>query len=670
MRLKSATVFVAAVLGSAACDASPATDAPDVDAAAPDARGPDAAGLDASPPDATGPDAAPPDAAGPDAAPSCPVQFAYDPLAGAALQTFPDDFYTRPDPGTPTGLRPSMAPELAPWLPAIVGGYESVFRQLETLDGWGTTAGVILRFTGPVASADLPERALRLVSLAGDVATDVPFEIRTADDGATLILWPMVPLAPATRHGVVVTRALRTPDGGCVDPSPTFDVLLEPEPALDPRLAPLAPRYRALLDRTATAVEDFVGGTVFTTQSIVETSLAIAADVNTRRVGWTTPPTCRDEPLFRICDGVFTAADYRVDEVVAGTTPTRMYDLPVRAFLPPPTPEPSGPRPTVLFGHGLGSDRGQAAALAEFAAPLGLITVAIDAPAHGQHPTAEGDADIVRIAGFFGIDILEQSLDGLRLRDHWRQATYDKLQLVRLLLDDGDLDGDALPDVEPERLAYLGVSLGGIMGPELLALSPAVGLGVLSVPGGRVASIISDGPTFSVLVRAMTPPGTPPGEVARFFPVLQTLIERGDAANYAPHVLRDRLPGAGDRAPHLLFDMALDDAIVPNVCNRALARALGIPHIPPVLQPVGIVPVLDGAPVRGNLDDGRTTAGLFQFDRVVERPGEPVVRAEHDNLAKSTEGLLQATHFLQTWVDTGLAEIIDPYAVLETPPLP
>ncbi|MCK6574121.1 hypothetical protein L6V77_23830 [Myxococcota bacterium] len=670
MRLKSATVFVAAVLGSAACDASPATDAPDVDAAAPDARGPDAAGLDASPPDATGPDAAPPDAAGPDAAPSCPVQFAYDPLAGAALQTFPDDFYTRPDPGTPTGLRPSMAPELAPWLPAIVGGYESVFRQLETLDGWGTTAGVILRFTGPVASADLPERALRLVSLAGDVATDVPFEIRTADDGATLILWPMVPLAPATRHGVVVTRALRTPDGGCVDPSPTFDVLLEPEPALDPRLAPLAPRYRALLDRTATAVEDFVGGTVFTTQSIVETSLAIAADVNTRRVGWTTPPTCRDEPLFRICDGVFTAADYRVDEVVAGTTPTRMYDLPVRAFLPPPTPEPSGPRPTVLFGHGLGSDRGQAAALAEFAAPLGLITVAIDAPAHGQHPTAEGDADIVRIAGFFGIDILEQSLDGLRLRDHWRQATYDKLQLVRLLLDDGDLDGDALPDVEPERLAYLGVSLGGIMGPELLALSPAVGLGVLSVPGGRVASIISDGPTFSVLVRAMTPPGTPPGEVARFFPVLQTLIERGDAANYAPHVLRDRLPGAGDRAPHLLFDMALDDAIVPNVCNRALARALGIPHIPPVLQPVGIVPVLDGAPVRGNLDDGRTTAGLFQFDRVVERAGEPVVRAEHDNLAKSTEGLLQATHFLQTWVDTGLAEIIDPYAVLETPPLP
>lgn len=667
--MRALSVTLATALCALGCDGSTSNADPAADAAAPAPDASPVPDVSVRPPDAAASDAAVPDAAVPDAAPACPVQFAYDPTAGAALQSFPDDYYTRPDPGTRTGLRPSMAPELAPWLPDIVGGYETVFRQLETLDGWGTTAGVILRFTGPVTSTGLAPGALRLVSLAGDTATDIPFEVRTADDESTLILWPMVPLAPATRHGVVVTRALTTPDGGCVDPSPTFGVLFDPAGEPDARLAPLAPRYRELLDKSGTALGDFVGGTVFTTQSIVEESVAIAADVNTRQYGWTTPPTCHDEPLFRICDGVFTAADYRTDEAVAGSTPTRMYDLPVRAWLPLPTPEHTGAYPTVIFGHGLGSDRGQAAALAEFAAPLGMITVAIDAPSHGAHPTAEGDADILRIAGFFGIDITAQSLDALKLRDHWREATYDKLQLVRLLLDDGDLDGDAAPDVDAEHLSYLGVSLGGIMGPELLALSPDVGLGVLSVPGGRVSSIISDGPTFSVLVRAMTPPHTPPGEVTRFFPVLQTLIERGDSANYAPHVLRDRLPGAGDRAPHILFDMAIDDAIVPNVCNRALARALGVPHIPPVLQDVGIVPVLDAAPVIGNLDDGRTTAGLFQFDRVVEHMGEAPVKAAHDNLAKSTEGILQATHFLQTWIESGTPEIVDPYAVLGTPPL-
>jgi dienelactone hydrolase len=469
---------------------------------------------------------------------------------------------------------------------------------------------------------------------------------------------------------VLVTEALRAVDGACIAPSPTLRALLAGDDRGAPALAGLPDRYAELLTRAGVPPEAVVGGTVFTTQSIVEDSVAIAEDIRGRAPTWGTPPTCVDAPAYRVCDGVFAAADY-LEGLQAGFGPSpRPYDLPVRAYLPLATAEAPTPRPTVIFGHGLGSDRGQAAALAEFAVPLGMNVVSIDAPAHGDHPTAEGDSDIQRLAGFFGIDILEQRLDGLTLRDHWRQATYDKLQLVRLLALQGDLDADGVSDVDSEHIAYLGVSLGGIMGAELLALSPDVGLGVLSVPGGRVASIISDGPTFSILVRAMTPPGTPPGEVARFFPVLQTLIERGDAANYAPHVLGDRLPGAGDRAPHVLMAMAIDDTIVPNVCNRALARALGAPHVPPVLQTIGVVPLAEAAPVSGNRNDGRTTAGVFQFDRVAERPGEAPVRAEHDNLAKSVEGVLQATHFMETWITRGVPEIVDPYAELGTPPLP
>ncbi len=64
---------------------------------------------------------------------------------------------------------------------------------------------------------------------------------------------------------------------------------------------------------------------------------------------------------------------------------------------------------------------------------------------------------------------------------------------------------------------------------------------------------------LETLVRAMTPPGTTPGEIARIFPLIQTLIERGEAANYGPHVLHDRLPGAGDHPAHLLFNMAIED---------------------------------------------------------------------------------------------------------------
>ncbi len=673
------------VAGGASVDATPNPDGgqgvPDDALYPPPIPTPDAGrSPDGAPPG----DAAPP----PDAASSgnCPVAFQYDPLAGQRLETFPDDYYTRPDARSPTGLRVDLSAQRAPWVSSTVGNYASVFDQLSTLDGWGTTAGIILRFSGPVALPPEGGRpAIRLVQLAPaagglngatGAAVDIPFEVQTTDDGATLILWPMVPLAPATRHGVIVTTALTAADGDCVGGADVLHrVMTQPADTLPPELAPLAARYAALLTQTDSAADDVVGATVFTTQSIVEDSVAVAADITRREFTWSTPPVCSPAApgdLFRVCDGAFVAGNYLgPDGRVAGDTPQMPYTLPVRIWLPNDAPRPY---PVVIFGHGLGSDRSQAGALAEFAAPMGIATVAIDAPSHGDHPTAVAATDLLRIGAFFGIDFQAQTLDALVLRDHWREATYDKLQLIRLLtqqpfVDSGNPAGDGSPDLDTRHLAYLGVSLGGIMGSELLALSPDVGLGVLSVPGGRVASIISDAPMFALLVRAMTPPHTPPGEVARFFPVLQTAIERGDSANYAPYVLKNRLPGAGERAPNLLFDMAIDDQIVPNVCNRALARALGVPQVAPALQTVGVIPEAPAAPFSGNLNEGRTTAGLFQFDRVTEHAGEAPVKAAHDNLAKSVEGILQATHFLETWISGGPPELVDPYVVLGTPPL-
>ncbi|MSP73659.1 MAG: hypothetical protein EXR76_16105 [Myxococcales bacterium] len=615
---------------------------------------------DASPPSDT--------SSPPDARAGCgDTTFAYDPLSGATLQTFPDDFYTALDPSRPTGLRISLSGELAPWVDRLPGNFASVFRQLETLDGWGTTAGIVLRFTGPLGP--IPDGAVRLLVQGEEggpeVPLDVPFEIQTADEGATLILWPMVPLRPETQYGVVVGEVLTDAAGDCLSTNETLTSLLDGT-ASDPRLERLLPRYAALLESAGQSPQGVRAAVVFTTQSIEVESQAIAADIVTHDFSWSTPPTCVDAPLYRICDGAFRAADYRGAEgYVADGTPQLEYELPVRAWLPLGQP---GPFPVTIFGHGLGSGKEQGDALAEVAAPMGMATVAIDAPSHGLHPTATATGDLLQIMDFFGINILAQRLDALVLRDHWRESTYDKLQLIRLLNDDGDLDGDGASDVDPSRLSYFGVSLGGIMGPELLALSDDLGAGVLSVPGGRVASIISDAPQFEILIRAMTPPGTPPGEVARFFPVLQTLLDRGDAANYGPRILSNRLTDGP--SPHLLFAMAINDEIVPNVCNRALARAIGVPHVAPVLQEVGIIGEAPPTPFSGNLDDGQTTAGLFQFDHITRGEGRPPEVAEHSNVPSSREGILQATHFLKAWIETGLPEIINPLDVLGTPPLP
>jgi hypothetical protein len=116
-------------------------------------------------------------------------------------------------------------------------------------------------------------------------------------------------------------------------------------------------------------------------------------------------------------------------------------------------------------------------------------------------------------------------------------------------------------------------------------------------------------------------------------------------------------------------NLGMSDRVIPTVATRALARALRIPHVPPVFEDFSLEPVTGDAPVVGNVGDGATTAGLFQFDRGVRAAGGPVAPADHD-IGITLEGQLQITHFLRTWAQTGRPEIIDPYAALGTPPLP
>ena len=630
------------------------------------AQTPDAAEADAAAaptPDTDGPEAQIADAS---VAPACAVSFVWDPRTATLLETFPDDYYTHADPDTATGLRPYLGPDLAGWLDSIPGQFGAMYRQLEGLDGWGTTAGIILRFSGPLTAP--PEGALRLLGAGDDAdvnAEEIPFDLETTEDGTGLILWPRVPLRPATRHAVVVTHALTAADGGCVSPSAGLSDALAGVAPLDG----MGERFGEALGWAGVVPEDAVAVAAFTTQTIVEESVAIAADIAGRAYTWSTPPTCIDMPLFRECDGTFTAQDYRGAEgVIAGTVPVAPYELVVRAWLPL---GPTASRPVVLFGPGLGADLDIARGIAEITAPLDVVTVAIDAPAHGRHPIADPACkmEVCRTTDFFGVDLLDQTINLLLARDHFRESTYDKLQLVQLLLGEPDLDGDGTPDLDPTRIAYFAASLGGIMGPEFLALSPNISAGLLNVPGGRVASIMAEGQATSLLVRSLTPAGTTPSDKARLFPLLQTLLERGDPANYAPHVLFDRLPGAGDTPPDLLVNLALSDRVIPTIATRALARALRIPHVPPVFLDFGLDTVTGDAPIAGNLDDGETTAGLFQLDRGVRMAGGPVAPADHD-IGFTLEGRLQIAHFLQTWADSGLPEIIDPYAGLGTPPLP
>jgi len=577
----------------------------------------------------------------------------YDPLT--EITTFPDDLHTVDDGTTPTGLAVDIQPEAEEVLRASLPEGFNVVDGLESLDGFGTTAAIVLRFTAPLDTSTLDTDTARLVALDGD-ATPLPFEVEWTDGGATAIVYPSFPLEPKRLHGFVATRGLLDAEGEPVWAAPTLHALLQGE-STEPRLVRLHDRYSSLLDAVddlATA-EEVATATVFTTQSLHEEDLAVAAVLAEAEPEVRADGPCEVQGTVDLCPAVLVADDF-LDEAQhfrldPGAVPEaqRSYELPLDVYLPVDAPE--NPLPVIVYGHGLGGDRGEGKGFARQVADLGLAVVSLDAPSHNDHPTNPDSYELYWIFQFFGLG-LEGTLDVLQMRDHWRQAAWDKLQLVAAIRAGVDLDGDGTPELDGERIYYSGHSLGGIMGAHLLALDPQLIHAELSVPGGRVGDIVYRGEIFAPLVAVMSPEGTQEGDVARFFPLMQAAIERGDAANWAPLVL--------DGERDVLMTMVIDDGIIPNECNRMLARAFGVHHAPPFLQEVSGLERIDSLPVSGNVD-GRT-AVLYQYDEKLQ-DGE-LQPADHEDAQDNDLGDAQLHHWWTTVLDQGLGEVVDPYEEL------
>jgi len=577
----------------------------------------------------------------------------YDPLV--EVTTFPDDVHTVDDEASLTGLSVSFQPEAEALLRASTPEGFNIVDGLESLDGFGTTAAILLRFTGPVNAATLSADTARLVDLDGD-GSALPFEVEWTDEDATAIIYPLFPLEPKRLHGLVVTRDLLDASGQPVWAAPALRELLEGE-ATDPALARMHGRYADLLDAAAdlAAVEDVAAATVFTTQSLHEEDLAVAEVLATGSPEIRIEGPCEPQGTVDLCPAVLVADDFlgpdQHFELQPGATPVveQTYELQLDVYLP--TDAPEGPLPVIVYGHGLGGDRGEGKGFARQVADLGLAVVALDAPSHNDHPTNPDAYELYWIFQFFGLG-LEGTLDVLQMRDHWRQAAWDKLQLVAALRDGVDVDLDGAPDLDGERIYYSGHSLGGIMGAHLLALDEGIEAAELSVPGGRVGDIVYRGEIFAPLVALMSPEGTQEGDVARFFPMMQAAIERGDAANWAPLVL--------DGERDVLTTMVVDDGIIPNECNRMLARAFGVHHAPPFLQEIEGLERIDELPISGNVD-GRT-AVLYQYDEKYQ-DGQ-LQPADHEDAQDNDLGDTQLHHWWSSVLQQGLGEVIDPYEEL------
>jgi fermentation-respiration switch protein FrsA (DUF1100 family) len=319
----------------------------------------------------------------------------------------------------------------------------------------------------------------------------------------------------------------------------------------------------------------------------------------------------------------FLSPDRHIPAVPTRTTaprPTGEEEVHVTIFVPAGTIPPDG-WPVAIFGHGFGNDRHVIPPLvAATLARQGFATVAINVVGHGGGRegtltvTRAGREPLLLPAGGRGLDLNGDgkitSTEGLgtlgtgplaliAIRDGLRQTVADLMQLIRAIRRGVDLDGDGRPDLDGSRIYYFGQSLGGIYGTLLVAVDPAVPVGVLNVPGGPIVEIARQSPVFRGLaveqlqrrnppllsseakdfVESIPLPGDAPVlkpapgalDIQAYFERVEWVSQSANPVAYAPYLRQAPLPGVGPKA--VLVQWAVGDLTVPNPTTASLVRA-------------------------------------------------------------------------------------------------
>jgi pimeloyl-ACP methyl ester carboxylesterase len=316
-------------------------------------------------------------------------------------------------------------------------------------------------------------------------------------------------------------------------------------------------------------------------------------------------------------------------------------EIPITVILPK-GPMPTNGFPVIVFGHGLGGSRRDMLNLAEPLCAQGYAMIGIDMWNHGLRlsPTDNGnnlgskpdftgdrtmrdgfsdDADGIAYVEFF-----ESFMNLSAIRDSIRQSTLDISRVALLIQTNPSLVdlrgpfGATTPKFDKTKVAYLGQSFGTIVGTDLAAIEPSIGLYVLNVAGGGLLDHIFPAsakigelavPLAEQLYRTQ-------GTLDRFHPLvgaMQAIFDGADSLTYARHVLRDRFTidnGVLDRR-HIVVIEAMGDEIMPNRATEALARSFGLHLLKPNVQvPPGMLQI--ESPGAGNVNN--QTAILVQYE--------------------------------------------------------
>jgi pimeloyl-ACP methyl ester carboxylesterase len=271
--------------------------------------------------------------------------------------------------------------------------------------------------------------------------------------------------------------------------------------------------------------------------------------------------------------------------------------------------KPASGWPVVIYQHGITRNRTDAFAVAGTLAAQGFAVVAIDLPLHGITDTTSpfyvGNTPFAQLGAqerTFDLDFENNGTgapgpDGaidpsgswfinlsslLTSRDNLRQGVADLFELTHAV---PSMHYSANADFDGSRIAFVGQSLGSIVGTMFVQIDPNVNTALLSVPGGGIARLLDGSPTFGPRIRAGlaaagVEAGTP--DYDAFMVAAQTAVDSGDPINFSgvsadKHLLMQEVVGGGSVLP---------DQVIPNTVPGAPTSGTE-----PLIAAYGLVPI-------------------------------------------------------------------------------
>jgi pimeloyl-ACP methyl ester carboxylesterase len=512
---------------------------------------------------------------------------------------FPSDEFTVADASTATGRR-LIAPEGL--LPRRVldrlGPGGSPRDAVAGADGYSVVTPVIFELAVPVQPGSLPPDGGDVVALFDTTTGErVPLRASVPADAArhgapdTIVMaWPRSRLRHGRTYVARVTDGLRARSGG---PAPRAPGLARTS---DPRVAAL----RADLARVEGDRWDrVVGATRFTVRSRGSATtqidrmagMARAAEHPIRNLR--VAPPVFVEHASAVVTGEVLLSDFRDRNGVAraehGARPTWERFVLV---LPERAAGPAG-APVVIYGHGITASKETMLFTAATNAELGLATVGIDVPNHGDRQVGDGG---------YVLDLTSSRTFG-RLASMPLQGVVDQVSLLEAVRDHfGTLDVVPGVRLDTSTLFYEGTSMGGVLGAAFVALAPELDGAFLQVAGAGIADIIMNS-TIWPLFMGVVPAGATTGDAYALMGSATMLMDHAESAN-----LLDRIRARGTP---VFLAYGVGDGVVPNATSDRLISLLGLPLVGPRLTGISLPHRSTG---REQIPaDGRGVAQLWPF---------------------------------------------------------